>query len=56
MVPFYEAAMRVGIYLIARPGPYIHAESTGGGLPGWVSKIPAQIRSSDPLFMNASSK
>ncbi|KAH8650698.1 beta-galactosidase [Ilyonectria robusta] len=54
MVPFYEAALKAGIYLIARPGPYIHSESTGGGLPGWVAKIPSQIRSADPLFMNAS--
>ncbi|BCS19877.1 glycoside hydrolase family 35 protein [Aspergillus puulaauensis] len=54
MVPFYEAALEAGIYLIARPGPYIHAESTGGGLPGWVARIPAQIRSADPLFLNAS--
>ncbi|KAF2186130.1 glycoside hydrolase family 35 protein [Zopfia rhizophila CBS 207.26] len=54
MVPFYEAALKAGIYLIARPGPYIHAESSGGGLPGWVARIPAQIRSADPLFLNAS--
>ncbi|KAK7409212.1 hypothetical protein QQX98_008588 [Neonectria punicea] len=47
MVPFYEAAMEAGVYLIA-------VKSTGGGLPAWVGKIPAQIRSSDPLFMNAS--
>jgi hypothetical protein len=29
--PFFEAARKVGIYLIARPGPYINAEVTGKG-------------------------
>lgn len=29
--PFFDAAAKAGIYLIARPGPYINAETTGGG-------------------------
>ncbi len=29
--PFFDAAMEAGIYLIARPGPYINAEASGGG-------------------------
>jgi hypothetical protein len=29
-----------GLYLIARPGPYINAEVTGGGLPGWLLARP----------------
>lgn len=33
--PFFDAAREAGIYLIARPGPYINAETTGGGFPGW---------------------
>lgn len=33
--PFFSAASEAGIYLIARPGPYINAESSGGGFPGW---------------------
>ena len=32
--PFFEAAATAGIYLIARPGPYINAELSGGGFPG----------------------
>ena len=32
--PFFEAAQQAGIYLLARPGPYINAESSGGGYPG----------------------
>lgn len=31
--PFFAAASEAGIYLIARPGPYINAESSGGGFP-----------------------
>ena len=35
--PFFEAAQTAGIYILARPGPYINAEVSGGGFPGWVS-------------------
>lgn len=31
---FFSAASEAGIYLIARPGPYINAETSGGGFPG----------------------
>lgn len=34
--PFFEAASQAGIYLLARPGPYVNAEISGGGFPGWV--------------------
>jgi beta-galactosidase GanA len=27
--PFFDAAKKAGVYLIARPGPYINAEVTG---------------------------
>ncbi|MBI5957043.1 MAG: beta-galactosidase [Chloroflexi bacterium] len=26
----------VGLYVVARPGPYINSELSGGGLPGWL--------------------
>ena len=42
--PFFEAASEAGIYLVARPGPYINAELSGGGFPGWLSRIPAVDR------------
>lgn len=29
--PFFDAAAEAGIYLLARPGPYINAEASGGG-------------------------
>jgi hypothetical protein len=31
-----EAAREVGLYVIARPGPFINAEVNAGGLPFWV--------------------
>ncbi|RDI78175.1 hypothetical protein Vi05172_g11886 [Venturia inaequalis] len=26
----------IGLYILFRPGPYVNAETTGGGFPGWV--------------------
>jgi len=43
--PFFEAAQRAGLYLIARPGPYINAETSGGGLPGWLQRNKGRVRS-----------
>jgi len=39
--PFFEAAKKVGIYVLPRPGPYINAEVAGGGFPGWLTRVPA---------------
>jgi beta-galactosidase GanA len=52
---FFDAAEEAGIYLLARPGPYIQAETTGGGFPGWLAQVPAKIRSDFPGFLNATS-
>lgn len=49
--PFMEAAGRAGIYLIARPGPYINAEVSGGGLPGWLARIEGVLRSADSAYL-----
>ncbi|KAL4871183.1 putative beta-galactosidase A [Aspergillus spectabilis] len=51
--PFFDAAADLGIYLIARPGPYINAEASGGGLPGWLQRLNATIRSSDQIYLDA---
>lgn len=32
----FEAAKEVGLFVIARPGPFINAEVNAGGLPFWV--------------------
>ncbi|KAF2178184.1 glycoside hydrolase family 35 protein [Zopfia rhizophila CBS 207.26] len=50
---FFSAAKEAGIYLIARPGPYINSEVSGGGFPGWLQRNKAQLRSTDPEFLNA---
>jgi beta-galactosidase GanA len=54
--PFYDAATTAGIYLIARPGPYINAEASGGGFPGWVSRLKGRLRTTDPDYIAATQK
>ncbi|KAG6849248.1 hypothetical protein H0H93_010062 [Arthromyces matolae] len=57
--PLFDAAKEAGIFIIARPGPYINAETHTGGLPGHVATIPGdpvwnayngEIRSNDTYF------
>lgn len=38
-----NVACEVGLYVIARPGPYINAELSGGGFPGWLLAQPDVI-------------
>jgi hypothetical protein len=54
--PFYDAASEAGIYLIARPGPYINAEASGGGFPGWVQRINGTLRTRSEDFLSATDK
>lgn len=54
--PFFDAAKKAGIYLLARPGPYINAEVSGGGYPGWLQRIEGQLRTSAPDYLNATDK
>ncbi|KAJ6516256.1 glycoside hydrolase family 35 protein [Mycena sanguinolenta] len=51
--PFFDAAMEAGLYVIARPGPYINAETTGGGLPGWGTHTPGLWRTSNTSYVEA---
>lgn len=51
--PFFAAAKEAGIYLIARPGPYINAESSGGGFPGWLQRIKGELRTRAPDYLAA---
>lgn len=51
--PFFQAAQDAGIYLIARPGPYINAEVSGGGFPGWLQRVRAQQRTAQEGYLNA---
>ncbi|KIP05238.1 glycoside hydrolase family 35 protein [Phlebiopsis gigantea 11061_1 CR5-6] len=49
----YEVAKEVGLLVIARPGPYINAETTGGGFPGWLTNNPAKARTNETGFLDA---
>ncbi|CAK7217880.1 hypothetical protein SCUCBS95973_003297 [Sporothrix curviconia] len=51
--PFFDAAAEAGIYLIARPGPYINAETAAGGLPGWTLRIGCRLRSNCTEYEDA---
>jgi beta-galactosidase GanA len=48
------SADQVGLYVIARPGPYINAEADGGGFPGWLSTTVGNTRTGDPEFLKYS--
>ncbi|CAK7244442.1 MAG: hypothetical protein STHCBS139747_005981 [Sporothrix thermara] len=53
LAPFFDAAAEAGIYLIARPGPYINAETAAGGLPGWTLRIGCRLRSNCTEYEDA---
>src|SRR5689334_3868635 len=42
-----DIAQQVGLYVIARPGPYINAEVDGGGFPGCLSTKGGTTRTSE---------
>lgn len=48
-----DMAEEAGLYVIARPGPYINAETDGGGFPGWLMTQKGQARSTDPGYLDA---
>jgi beta-galactosidase len=51
---FLDLVASEGMFAIVRPGPYICAEWTNGGLPGWLRNVGAgSVRTSDPAFMAA---
>jgi beta-galactosidase len=46
-----DIARDVGIYVIARPGPYINAEVDSGGFPLWFTTRAFRNRSTDPAYL-----
>src|SRR3954465_2726509 len=46
-----DMAEEAGLYVIARPGPYINAEVDGGGFPGWLSTTAGNTRTGDPEYL-----
>ncbi|KAJ7212285.1 glycoside hydrolase family 35 protein [Mycena pura] len=50
---FIQAAKDAGLWMIARPGPYINGETTGGGFPGWVGNVAGDLRTNNPNYTQA---
>ncbi|OIJ64320.1 glycoside hydrolase family 35 protein [Streptomyces mangrovisoli] len=48
---FLDMAADAGLYVIARPGPYINGETDAGGFPGWLTTTAGRARTSDPTYM-----
>ncbi|TFY54520.1 hypothetical protein EVG20_g9672, partial [Dentipellis fragilis] len=49
--PLYDAAVAAGIWIVLRPGPYINAETTAGGIAHWVtSQIAGELRTNATDF------
>jgi len=49
-----DIAQQTGLYVIARPGPYINAETSAGGFPGWLTTQAGKARSDAPDYLTAS--
>ncbi|MER5185004.1 glycoside hydrolase family 35 protein [Streptomyces sp. NPDC002896] len=50
---FIRTVGEEGLDVIVRPGPYICAEWSNGGLPSWLTGRDVAVRSSDPAFTSA---
>jgi beta-galactosidase GanA len=53
MNKFLNMAQQAGLYVIARPGPYINAETDGGGIPSWVLNAPNGYRTDTQPYLSA---
>ena len=50
---FLDLAREEGLYVIARPGPYICSEWDGGALPAWLGSDPElRVRQNEPRFLD----
>ena len=47
-----DIANQVGLYVIARPGPYINGELDAGGFPAWLSETPGTARTSNATYLS----
>ncbi len=50
---FLNDAQKAGLYVIARPGPYINAETDAGGFPGWLVTQQGKARTDAPDYVAA---
>jgi beta-galactosidase GanA len=53
MDQFLDIANEVGLYVIARPGPYINAEADAGGYPGWLVNVAGKARTDAASYLSA---
>ena len=47
-------ASEEGLYVITRAGPYVNAELSRGGFPGWLVNQSGRARTDDPAYLAAS--
>ncbi|MGA1799084.1 beta-galactosidase [Sphingomonas sp. 4RDLI-65] len=47
-------AQEEGLYVITRAGPYVNAELSRGGFPGWLVNQKGRARTDDPAYLAAS--
>ncbi len=50
---FLNDAQKAGLYVIARPGPYVNAETDAGGFPGWLVTQQGKARTDAPDYVAA---
>ena len=49
-----DIAKDIGLYVVFRPGPYVNAETNGGGLPGWTTTGDyGELRNNDTRYTEA---
>jgi beta-galactosidase GanA len=50
---FLTMAADAGLYVLARPGPYINGELNAGGFPGWLTNSSGKARYDDAAYLSA---
>ena len=48
---YLDMAAETGLYVLARPGPYINGELNGGGFPGWLTSRPGAGRTDNSDYL-----
>ena len=48
---FVQVAGDVGLDVVARIGPWAHAEARFGGFPDWLQELPIGLRTDDPAYL-----
>lgn len=52
--PLFKSAKEEGLWIVLRPGPYINAETTAGGLAHWATtEVPGRVRTNDTTWKAA---